>query len=157
MHDVLAAGSWADTAQIDSIALDYDQRHRRRLLLTTASGVPLLLDLARTRRLREGDGLRVQHGVVRIIAAPEPVMDIHADPASLIRIAWHLGNRHLAVQVHDGCLRIRADHVIANMAAGLGGHVHTHAAPFEPEGGAYASAPAHTHRHDGDDDHHHHE
>jgi urease accessory protein len=73
-------------------------------------------------------------------------MDIHAAPDSLMRIAWHLGNRHLPVQMLDGALRIRADHVIADMVAGLGGHVHALDAPFQPEGGAYAAA-AHHHHH----------
>jgi urease accessory protein len=72
-------------------------------------------------------------------------MDIHAAPDALMRIAWHLGNRHLPVQMLDGALRIRADHVIADMVAGLGGHVHALDAPFQPEGGAYAAAAHHHH------------
>ncbi len=69
------------------------------------------------------------------------MLDIHAPPAALLRIAWHLGNRHLPTQLLEGALRIRADHVIATMATGLGGHVHEASVPFDPEPGAYAAAP----------------
>ena len=154
VHAVRAAGTWAATLEIDHIALDHDRRHRRRLLLTTAGGAELLLDLPHTRRLHEGDGLQLAHGIVRVTAAPEPVMDIHAPSDTLMRIAWHLGNRHLPVQLHATHLRIRADHVIATMIAGLGGHVHARNAPFEPEGGAYAPS-SHAHNHAGDHDHAH--
>ncbi len=81
-------------------------------------------------------------------AAPEPVIDITAEtPAGLLRIAWHLGNRHLPLQVLEGRLRIRADHVIASMVEGLGGRVARMQAPFDPEIGAYGGA-AHPHHHD---------
>ncbi len=85
-------------------------------------------------------------------AAPEPVLEIEtADPADLPRIAWHLGNRHLPVQVLPGRLRIRADHVIAEMVAGLGARVARLDAPFDPEIGAYAGPGQHHHDHDHDD------
>jgi len=75
---------------------------------------------------------------VLVRAAPEPLMEIHAhDALHMARIAWHIGNRHLAAEIGDGFLRIRADHVIAAMIEGLGGHVHALKAPFNPEGGAY--------------------
>jgi urease accessory protein len=74
-------------------------------------------------------------------AAPESVIDIAcADASHLARLAWHVGNRHLAVQIlAGGTLRLAADHVIAEMATGLGATVHAHEAPFDPEPGAYAS------------------
>ncbi len=145
VQDVRAAGEWPAAQEIDTIALDFDQRHRRRVRLVTASGRDILLDLPQARRLRDGDGLVLPDGLVRVQAAGEAVMDIHAAPDTLMRIAWHLGNRHLPVQMLDGALRIRADHVIADMAAGLGGHVHALDAPFQPEGGAYAAAAHHHH------------
>ncbi len=143
------AGHWPPEArEIDAIALDFDHRHRRRVLLTTATGREILLDLDTVARLEEGDALRLEDGgIVRVIAAPEAVLDIHAAPETLLRIAWHLGNRHLPVQVLGAALRIRADHVIAVMLAGLGGHVHAHEAPFDPEPGAYEGAHA-AHHHD---------
>jgi urease accessory protein len=145
VQDVRAAGEWPAAQEIDTIELDFDQRHRRRVRLVTASGRDILLDLPQARRLRDGDGLVLPDGLVRVQAAGEAVMDIHAAPDTLMRIAWHLGNRHLPVQMLDGALRIRADHVIADMVAGLGGHVHARDAPFQPEGGAYAAAAHHHH------------
>ncbi len=83
---------------------------------------------------------------VGVRAAPEPVLEIEAaDRAGLLRIAWHLGNRHLPLQVVGERLRIRADHVIAEMVAGLGGRLTRFDAPFDPEIGAYAAATAHHH------------
>ena len=146
-HEHLPAGLWDDARQVDAVLLDFDERHRRRILLHTLGGSELLVDLPAAVRLREGDGLRTEDGgIVRVRARPEPVLDIHAPPATLLRIAWHLGNRHLPTQLLDGALRIRADHVIATMATGLGGHVHEANAPFDPEPGAYAAAP-HAHAH----------
>ena len=151
-YEYLAAGTWDESHGVDCVHLDFDLRHRRRLVLATERGAELLIDLPRAVRLREGDGLRLeQGGVVRVRAAPEAVLDIHAhDAGALVRIAWHLGNRHLPVQLLADGVRIRADHVIAEMVAGLGGHAVARAAPFDPEGGAYASGQHRHHSHDDD-------
>ena len=86
---------------------------------------------------------------MRVTSRPEPLLEIHAhDAAGLVRIAWHLGNRHLPVQLLGDHIRIRADHVIADMVRTLGGHVHTIDAPFDPEAGAYVGG--HHHHHDDD-------
>jgi urease accessory protein len=145
---VLPAGSWSDP--IDEVLIDFDRRHRRRIVLTTLSGRELLIDFAQAVRLRDGDGLAVEDGgVVRVTARPEPLLEIHAhDDGELVRIAWHLGNRHLPVQLLRDRIRIRADHVIAEMVEGLGGHVDEIDAPFDPEAGAYAPGAAHHHDHD---------
>ena len=141
-HEHLPAGLWDDSRQVDAVLLDFDERHRRRILLHTLGGSELLVDLPAAVRLREGDGLRTEDGgIVRVRARPEPVLDLHAPPAALLRIAWHLGNRHLPTQLLPDALRIRADHVIAAMATGLGAHVHESNAPFDPEPGAYTAAP----------------
>ncbi len=154
-HEHLPAGLWDDARQVDAVLLDFDERHRRRILLHTLGGTELLVDLPAAVRLREGDGLRCEDGgIVRVRARPEPVLDIHAPPATLLRIAWHLGNRHLPTQLLEGALRIRADHVIGTMAATLGGHVHATNAPFDPEPGAYAAAP-HAHAPSNDPGHSH--
>ena len=108
--------------------------------------------------MRDGDGLSLMEGgTIRVAARPEPLLEIHAhDAAGLVRIAWHLGNRHLPVQLLGSRIRIRDDHVIAAMVTGLGGHVHRIEAPFDPEAGAYAlGASAHHHDHDHDHDHDH--
>lgn len=150
---VLPAGTW-DTDPADTVSVDFDRRHRRRIVLQTAAGQDVLLDLPQAVRLRHGDGLQLDDGrIVLVQARPEPLLDIHAhDPASLVRIAWHLGNRHLPVQLLGAHLRIRRDHVIADMVRNLGGHVRDIDAPFDPEGGAYAGGH---HLHHADDDHPH--
>lgn len=141
---ILPAGSWTATPA-DTVLIDFDRRHRRRIQLTTEAGHGLLLDLPQAVRLRDGDGLQLDDGrIVRVKARPEPLLDIHAhDAAGLVRIAWHLGNRHLPVQMLGTHLRIRADHVIADMVRTLGGHVHELEAPFDPEPGAYTPTPHH--------------
>jgi len=151
---VLPAGSWDAAREVDRVLIDFDRRFRRRILLPTEGGREVLLDLPQAVRLRDGDGLAVEDGVVRVCAKPEPLLEIHAhEEGELVRIAWHLGNRHLPVQLLGDRIRIRADHVIAEMVAGLGGHVEAIEAPFDPEAGAYAGG--HGHHHDDDDDHHH--
>ena len=152
---VLSAGSWDLTSASDTVLIDFDRRHRRRIALQTEGGADLLLDLPQAVRLRDGDGLPTETGVVRVKAKPEPLLEIHAhDDGELVRIAWHLGNRHLPVQLLGDRIRIRADHVIAEMVEGLGGHVDDIEAPFDPEPGAYAAGAGHRHHH-GDEDHHH--
>jgi urease accessory protein len=143
-------GHWPEEAAVDSVTLAMIDRHRRRIRLVADSGAPFLLDLARAQHLAEGDGLELDNGnYLRVRAAPEPVIDIAADtPAGLLRIAWHLGNRHLPLQVLEDRLRIRADHVIASMVEGLGGRITWLQAPFDPEIGAYGGAAAHSHHHD---------
>jgi urease accessory protein len=154
-HAVLPAGSWREAEACDRVLVDFDHRHRRRIVLRTEGGENLLVDLPQAARLREGDGLALDAGgVVRVCAKAEALLEIHThDAAALVRIAWHLGNRHLPVQLMGERIRIRADHVIAEMVRGLGGGVAEIDAPFDPEGGAYAGG--HHHHHGDDDDHHH--
>jgi len=155
---VLKAGAWDTAREVDQVLIDYDRRFRRRILLTTQSGREVLIDQPQAVRLTEGDALELPDGFVRVRARPEPCMEIHAhDDGELVRIAWHLGNRHLPVQLIGDRIRIRADHVIGEMVELLGGHVETLDAPFDPEAGAYAGGGhSHHHHHDDDDDHHHH-
>jgi urease accessory protein len=143
---VLPAGTWDAAAEIDRVLIDFDRRHRRRILLRTEQGREVLLDLPQAVRLRDGDGLAVDGSVVRVCAKPEPLLEIHAHgDGEMTRIAWHLGNRHLPVQLLGRRIRIRADHVIQEMVEGLGGHVDAVEAPFDPEPGAYAGGPHHHH------------
>ena len=145
--EVAPAGTWEATTEVDRVLIDFDRRHRRRILLRTESGNEVMLDLAQAVRLHHGDGLVLDDGgVVRVCARPEPLLEIHAhDAAEMVRIAWHLGNRHLPVQLIGERIRIRADHVIAEMVRGLGGHVAEIEAPFDPEAGAYGGQHGHHH------------
>jgi urease accessory protein len=153
VQEILPAGSWDTKREIDRVLIDYDRRFRRRIVLSTVLDAEVLIDLPQAVRLRDGDGLLVQDGVVRVCAQAEELMEIHAhEDGELVRIAWHLGNRHLPVQLLDDRIRIRADHVISEMVEGLGGHVDLILAPFDPEAGAYAGGGHH--HHDNDDDHH---
>jgi urease accessory protein len=140
-------GQWPEQAALDTVTLAYLDRHRRRIRLVADSGETFLLDLPRAQHLADGDGLELEgDGYIRVGAAAEPVLEIAGDDtAALLRIAWHLGNRHLPIQVADEKLRIRADHVIAEMVLGLGGRLTALEAPFDPEFGAYAGASAHHH------------
>ncbi len=160
-----ARGDWRGEPR-DVVVLDFDDRHRRRLAMRGVRGTGFLLDLPEAVALRGGDALVLQGGdlngdLIEVVAAPEPLAEISAaDPAAAVRIAWHLGNRHLPVQLVGRRLRIRRDHVIEAMVAGLGGAVVSIEAPFDPEGGAYASGGQHGHHHDGhhhDGRHHHHD
>jgi urease accessory protein len=146
---VHTSGHWPDCDAADTVTLPFLDRHRRRVRLVADSGTQFLLDLVRVQRLIDGDGLELDDGsYIRVRAAPEPVIEISADrPTDLLRIAWHIGNRHLPLQAIGDRLRIRDDHVIAAMVEGLGGHVHRVEAAFDPEIGAYAG-PAHRHAHD---------
>ena len=170
---VIPAGQWAG-APADAVVLDFDDRYRRRFVMTGVSGLEFLLDLGEATMLRSGDGLRLEdERIVEVVAAPEPLAEIRApDALALVRVAWHLGNRHLLTELLPKALRIRRDPVIEAMTEGLGARVIPLEAPFNPEGGAYATVEAgaatphdHNHHHDhghgpaydrDHDDHHHH-
>src|SRR6202790_3918304 len=140
---------WREAAA-DSVVLDFDDRHRRRMAMTGTRGLEFLLDLENAVALRGGDALVLDDGrLVEVVAAPEPLAEIRgADPQHLVRLAWHLGNRHLPTQIMPKGLRIRRDHVIEAMVQGLGARIIEIEAPFDPEGGAYAgAAPAHAEAH----------
>jgi urease accessory protein len=174
---VRAQHSWSEPPA-DTVVLDFDDRHRRRMAMTGTRGLEFLLDLENAVVLRGGDALVLDDNrLVEVVAAPEPLIEIRGvDPQHLVRLAWHLGNRHLPTQVMPKGLRIRRDHVIEAMVRGLGARVIEIEAPFDPEGGAYAGGGhaqaqahdhaahdhsshdhgGHSHQHDHDDvDHHH--
>jgi len=153
---VIPAGQWSG-APADTVVLDFDERYRRRLVMTGVGGLDFLLDLGEAAMLRGGDGLRLEDGrIVEVVAAPEPLAEIRAaDALALTRVAWHLGNRHLPTELMPKALRIRRDPVIEAMAEGLAARVIPLEAPFNPEGGAYVKAEAsaatphaHDHHHD---------
>ena len=137
--EVLGQHRWTHAAA-DSVVLDFDDRHRRRMAMTGTRGLEFLLDLENAVALRGGDALVLDDGrLIEVVAAPEPLLEIRGiDPQHLVRLGWHLGNRHLPTQIMPKGLRIRRDHVIEAMVKGLGARVVEIEAPFDPEGGAYA-------------------
>src|SRR5450755_3499212 len=134
---------WTE-APADTVMLAFDDRHRRRIAMTGTRRLEFLLDLENAVALRGGDALVLEDGrLVEVVAAPEPLLEIRgSDPAHLVRLAWHLGNRHLPTQIMGKGLRIRRDQVIEEMVEGLGARVSEIEAPFDPEGGAYAAGHA---------------
>jgi urease accessory protein len=153
---VIAAGGWTGEPA-DSVVLDYDERHRRRVAMKGVRGLDFLLELDEAVLLRGGDALKLDDGrIVEVVASPEPLAEIRAgETAALIRVAWHLGNRHLPTELTRRALRIRRDPVIEDMARGLGAVVTAIEAPFNPEGGAYAKGGHDHHDHDHHDHGHH--
>lgn len=141
---VRTGGDWVGSP-VGQVSLDFDQRHRRRISMRTDTGVDFLLDLPQAARLCHGDGLEFDDGrIVVVRAAPECLLEVRGrDTAHLARLAWHVGNRHLAAEIGANALFIRADHVIEHMLDGLGASVRSVSRPFNPEAGAYSQ-----HRHD---------
>jgi urease accessory protein len=133
-------------AAADSVTLDHEGRQVRRRRLRTDGGRLLFVDLAETVALADGDAFETTEGALVLVrAAREPLVEVRADDARhLARLAWHIGNRHLPVEVQEGRLLILRDHVIEAMLVGLGARVAHVEEPFEPEGGAYGG---HGHAH----------
>jgi urease accessory protein len=131
------------------IELPFLLRQKSRLRVTTQSGLEAGLFLDRGIILRGGDLVQSVDGlVIQIIAAQEPVYDVTASTAqALMCAAYHLGNRHVPLQVGDGWLRLEQDHVLKAMLLGLGMQIVEKNASFEPEAGAYGGG----HRHGSDD------
>jgi urease accessory protein len=138
------SGHWPRLAT-GRVVLGYDERFLRRKRLTMASGDAFLVDLPETTNLLAGDAFELDDGrLIEIAAAEEPVLVIKGD---LVRLAWHIGNRHTPCQIEADRLVIRADHVLADMLRGLGATVTEATAPFTPEGGAYGMGRTMGHAH----------
>lgn len=134
-----------------ALSLPFDTRQKTRFRAELADGREVAVTLPRGGILRGGDLLSGPHGVVVIVqAARESVSTaFHRNPRMLAVGAYHLGNRHVPLQVGEGWLRYRADHVLDDMVRGLGLDVQVESAPFEPEGGAYGGGhPSHHHDHE---------
>src|SRR5262245_47569207 len=143
------AGHWPKERAAGSVTLDFDARHRRRIRLTTDQGEDVLLDLPKAVAMADEDALQLNDGrVLKVRAVAEPIVEVrHKDPSQLMRLAWHLGNRHLPTEIRDQVLRIRPDHVIEEMLHRFGAELVKVKAPFQPEGGAY-SGDGHHRDHD---------
>ena len=132
-----------------SLVLPFGERSKSRLRAVLDNGEEAGLFLERGSVLRHGDLLLADDGrVVEVQAAPETVSTVHtADALMLARASYHLGNRHVALEIGPGWLRYQHDHVLDDMLRGFGLEVVIEQIPFEPEGGAYVAASHHTHAH----------
>ena len=164
-HSFIPAPAIGGRPFADSVVLSFEDRRRRRGTVTTLGGLEVLVDLAEAPALAHGDALELEDGrLVEVVAEAEELLEIRGrDPLHLVRLAWHLGNRHLETEIGPRWLRIRRDHVVAHMLSGLGAKVTDIAGPFQPEGGAYAAhgpgshADGHDHHgHEHGHGHHHH-
>ena len=149
---ITPAGLFSPDAATDTVTLDFDDRFRRRKLFHTDARRGFMLDLAEAQVMRDGDALPLSDGsLVLVRAAPEPLLEVRAaTPGDLMRLAWHLGNRHLPAELQATRILIRFDHVIERMLTGLGATLARVDAPFNPEGGAYGEHnrdPGHQHGH----------
>jgi urease accessory protein len=142
---IVRSGEFEEARVVDRVVLDADDRNRRRVVLRGQGGTTFLLDLPQAPALRDGDGFVLDDGaIVRVVGVAEPLAEMTAaTPLDFVRLAWHLGNRHADVAFAPGALRVRRDHVLEAMAAGLGAAVTPVEAPFDPE-------PTTPHAHDAD-------
>ena len=151
---------------IDTLILPYAQRQVKQGFVFGVKGICVEIDLAEPARLRTDDALVLDNGeLVEVVAEAEPLIEVRAhDFAALARLAWHLGDRHVPVQILERRLRLARDPAIETLLQSLGAKTALIDAPFEPEGGAYEAAQEHGHHdhhhghdhHDHSHDHHHH-
>jgi urease accessory protein len=154
---VLAAGAAGEGRVIDTVILTPGQRRAPRGSMTGVKATHLTFDLPEPVALRGGDLLALDDGnLIEVVAEPEPLIEARAkDLTALARLAWHLGDRHVPVQLFANRLRVRRDPAIEALLTRLGARIVAIEAPFDPEGGAYTAAVHEHHRHD--HDHHHHD
>jgi len=140
---------------IDQVTLDHEGRHKRRIVLKGDKGTGFLLDLDKASVLNDGDGLKLEDDTLILVkAAPEALLEIKAEnPLRLLKMAWHIGNRHTPAELTADAIYIQDDHVLAEMVRGQGCHAHHVTRPFQPEAGAYdhAGHDHGTHDHAGHD------
>ena len=153
--DPIPANAFADRDAVvtDVLELPFDLRERSRLRATLLSGQEIGIDLPVGTILHHGSKLQLADGkVVAIEACDEELLEVRAaSAAELARIAYHIGNRHVPIQVGDGWLRILPDHVLKAMVEGLGGDAEPVSGRFQPESGAYGHS--HVHHHHDDEGH----
>jgi urease accessory protein len=144
-----------------TVTLDWDTRQKSRFDFTDSAGRHVGVFLARGTVVRGGDVLVAEDGsMVRVVAADQPVLVVtacaqHGSAFDLTRAAYHLGNRHVPIELKPDHLKIEPDHVLAEMLRNMHLIVHETNAPFEPEGGAYGNTGQHHgHAHSHDDHEH---
>jgi urease accessory protein len=137
---VLGPGHRRDRPVVDTVILDYAQRSAQKITVTGVKGGMIEIDLQQPAGLRTDDLLLLDDGtLVEVVAAPESLIEARTtDVAALARLAWHLGDRHVPVQLLANRIRARRDAGVEALLASLGAKVTLIEAPFEPESGAYA-------------------
>jgi urease accessory protein len=155
--NVVAPAERRNRPVIDAVLLDFAQRSARTVTVIGLKGGRFEIALAQAARLRTDDALLLEDGsLIEVVAAPEPLIEARAgDVAGLARLAWHLGDRHIPVQMLTNRIRVQRAPDVERLLKSLGAKVTPIEAPFEPEGGAYESH-AHAHDHDHAHGHHHH-
>ena len=140
---------------IDTLLLDYDARRAPGGICTGLKGTQIEIALKTSAPIATDDCLILDDGrLIEIVARPEPLLEVRApDTASMARLAWHLGDRHIPAQLHERRIRVRRDEVTEKLLNALVATVFAIEAPFEPESGAYAGG--HSHHHDAHDHGHH--
>lgn len=131
----------------DSVTLDHEGRQRRRIALHGERGLAFLLDLDKATQLNDGDALKLEDGrLVEVRAAPERLLEVRAEnPLRLLRVAWHVGNRHASAEITADAVYIPDNHVLAEMVRGQGCTATPTLRPFKPERGAYEHDCGHDH------------
>lgn len=154
---VISAAHRHDRPVVDTLILNSAQRGAQKVTVTGAKGTVVDIDLHMPVRLRTDDLLLLEDGtLVEVVAAPEPLIEARAaDLPGLSRLAWHLGDRHIPVQVLSNRVRALRDEATEALLKSLGAKIAMIDAPFEPEGGAYALSQAHDHGHHGHSHHDH--
>ncbi|WP_407495283.1 urease accessory protein UreE [Pseudooceanicola sp. MF1-13] len=144
-HSILRAADLGERIATDRVVLDYEDRFLRRKMLTSVGGTEFLVDLPETLSLNHDDCFVIGDTLIAVEAAEEALIEVRGH--DLVRLAWHIGNRHTPCQIMSDRLLIRQDKVMADMLAKLGAQVSEITAPFRPEGGAYGMGRTHGHDH----------
>jgi len=133
------AATWDARNASDAITLDHEQRNRRRMAMRSDGGLDILLDLPRPAALDDGDALVLEDGRLIVVrAAPQRLVEITTpNPRRLLRLAWHIGNRHTPAEITEHALYIEEDHVLIDMVRRHGAATRIVERPFRPEHGAY--------------------
>ena len=141
----------------DTVTLDHEGRNRRRVALRGDGGLDFLLDLDRAAVLNDGDAVRLEDGrLIQVRAAPQRLLEVRAEnPLRLLRVAYHVGNRHAPAEITADAVYVEEDHVLAEMVRGQGCTATAVMRPFQPERGAYDHDCGHDHGHHDHGDHRH--
>jgi urease accessory protein len=142
----------------DTVTLDHEGRNRRRVALRGDGGLDFLLDLDRATALNDGDAVQLEDGrLIQVRAAPQRLLEVRAEnPLRLLRVAYHVGNRHAPAEITADAVYVEEDHVLAEMVRGQGCTATAVMRPFQPERGAYEHECGHDHGHHHDHHHEHH-